>query len=70
MYSKVRRDRLHKRTCGNGSTELISLVIQIKKPSKALIVGPTYSEYEHEVALGGGRSHYFRLREKIILNWI
>lgn len=28
---------------GNGSTELISLVIQIKKPSKALIVGPTYS---------------------------
>ena len=35
-----------------------------KKPSKALIVGPTYSEYEHEVALGGGRSHYFRLREK------
>ena len=49
---------------GNGSTELISLVIHIKKPSKALIVGPTYSEYEHEVALGGGRSHYFRLREK------
>ena len=49
---------------GNGSTELISLVIQIKKPSKALIVGPTYSEYEHEVARGGGRSHYFRLREK------
>lgn len=48
---------------GNGSTELISLVIQIKKPSKALIVGPTYSEYEHEVALGGGRSQYFRLKE-------
>lgn len=49
---------------GNGSTELISLVIQIKKPSKALIVGPTYSEYEHEVALGGGRSHYFRSEGK------
>lgn len=49
---------------GNGSTELISLVIQIIKPSKALIVGPTYSEYEHEVALEGGRSHYFRLREE------
>ena len=48
---------------GNGSTELISLVIQIKKPAKALIVGPTYSEYEHEVALGGGRSQYFRLKE-------
>lgn len=48
---------------GNGSTELISLVIQLMKPKKALIVGPTYSEYEHEISLGGGRSHYFRLRE-------
>ena len=48
---------------GNGSTELISLVIQLTKPQKALIVGPTYSEYEHEISLEGGRSHYFRLRE-------
>ena len=48
---------------GNGSTELISLVIQIAHPRKALIVGPTYSEYEREVALGGGRSHYFSLTE-------
>lgn len=48
---------------GNGSTELISLVIQLMHPKKALIVGPTYSEYEHEIALGGGRSHYFRLKE-------
>ncbi len=48
---------------GNGSTELISLVIQILKPSKALIAGPTYSEYEHEIALYNGRSHYFRLQE-------
>lgn len=48
---------------GNGSTELISLVIQILHPKKALIIGPTYSEYEHEVSIGGGRSHYFRLKE-------
>ena len=48
---------------GNGSTELISLVIQLRHPKKALIVGPTYSEYEHELSLEGGRSHYFRLRE-------
>lgn len=48
---------------GNGSTELISLVIQLMKPEKALIIGPTYSEYEHEIELGGGRSRYFRLRE-------
>lgn len=48
---------------GNGSTELISLVTQITHPKKALIIGPTYSEYEHEISLGGGRSHYFRLKE-------
>ncbi len=48
---------------GNGSTELISLFIQIAHPRKALIVGPTYSEYEREVSMGGGRSHYFSLTE-------
>lgn len=49
---------------GNGSTELISLFIQIKKPKKALIIGPTYSEYEREVALGGGSTLYHRLEEE------
>lgn len=49
---------------GNGSTELISLFIQLKHPKKALIVGPTYSEYEREVALGGGVIRYFRLEEE------
>lgn len=49
---------------GNGSTELISLFIQIMKPNKALIVGPTYSEYEREISLGGGCSYYYRLEEE------
>jgi threonine-phosphate decarboxylase len=49
---------------GNGSTELISLFIQLEHPKKALIIGPTYSEYEREVSLGGGTSLYFPLREK------
>ncbi len=49
---------------GNGSTELISLFIQLRKPKKALIIGPTYSEYEREVSLGGGRCHYFPLKEE------
>lgn len=49
---------------GNGSTELISLFIQIKHPKKAFIIGPTYSEYEREVSLGGGRSHYYSLKEE------
>lgn len=49
---------------GNGSTELISLFIQIARPKKALIIGPTYSEYEREVALGGGHSELFCLTEE------
>lgn len=49
---------------GNGSTELISLFIQIEHPKKALILGPTYSEYEREIFLGGGATHYYPLKEK------
>lgn len=43
---------------GNGSTELISLFIQIEHPKKAMIIGPTYSEYEREISLGGGTTLY------------
>ena len=49
---------------GNGSTELISLFIQIEHPKKALVIGPTYSEYEREIALGGGTTLYYPLKEK------
>lgn len=49
---------------GNGSTELISLFIQTQHPKKALILGPTYSEYEREIGLGGGTSMYYPLNEE------
>ena len=49
---------------GNGSTELISLFIQMEHPKKALILGPTYSEYEREISLGGGTSLYYPLKEE------
>ncbi|MCR5053903.1 MAG: aminotransferase class I/II-fold pyridoxal phosphate-dependent enzyme [Lachnospiraceae bacterium] len=48
---------------GNGTTELISLFIQITHPKKALILGPTYSEYEREITLEGGRTRYYPLKE-------
>ena len=60
-YVKIDKDNI---IVGNGSTELISLFIQIKHPGKALIVGPTYSEYEREVSLGGGHTRYYRLEEE------
>ncbi len=49
---------------GNGSTELISLFIQNRHPKKALILGPTYSEYEHEISLSGGTTLYYPLKEE------
>lgn len=49
---------------GNGSTELISLFIQTKHPKKALVLGPTYSEYEREIALGGATTLYYPLKEE------
>ncbi|MBO4904440.1 MAG: aminotransferase class I/II-fold pyridoxal phosphate-dependent enzyme [Lachnospiraceae bacterium] len=49
---------------GNGSTELITLFIKMVAPQKAMIVGPTYSEYERELSLGGGTSLYFPLKEE------
>ena len=49
---------------GNGSTELISLFIKTIAPKKAMIIGPTYSEYERELNLGGGSGMYFPLKEE------
>lgn len=49
---------------GNGSTELISIFIQLEHPKKAMIIGPTYSEYEREISLGGGTCLYYPLKEE------
>lgn len=49
---------------GNGSTELISLLICHRKARHALVIGPTYSEYERELSLTGGILSEYLLREK------
>ncbi len=60
-YAGCRSDQV---LVGNGCTELISLFIQVLRPTEALIVSPTYSEYEREVHLAGGRVRYYALQEK------
>ena len=47
---------------GSGVTELIASCISMIKPGKALILGPTYSEYAHEVERGGGIAEYYFTR--------
>lgn len=50
-------------TVGNGSTELIGLFIQLVNPKNALLLSPTYSEYEREITLSGGICTNFELKE-------
>ena len=49
---------------GNGSTELISLFIHALNPEAAMILGPSYSEYERELGLCGTDYQYFPLQEE------
>lgn len=49
---------------GNGSTELISLLISNIQSKKALLLGPTYSEYKRELDLIGCTLEEFRLTSK------
>lgn len=49
---------------GNGSTELISLLISNIKASKCLLLGPTYSEYEKELNLIGCSLEEYKLSSK------
>lgn len=49
---------------GNGSTELISTFIKSVNPKKAIIIGPSYSEYEKELEKLKSDFKYFPLEEK------
>ena len=49
---------------GNGSSELISLLIQERAPKHTLILGPTYSEYSRELSFSGSTQEYYHLREE------
>lgn len=67
-YTKLKKAISHychtasdKLLIGNGSTELISLGIKHINAKKALIIGPTYSEYQRELNLLGCSLDEFRL---------
>ena len=50
---------------GNGSSELISLLIQERSPKHTLILGPTYSEYSRELSFSGSTQEYYHLQESM-----
>ena len=49
---------------GNGSTELIAHYIDYVQPKKALIIGPTYSEYESKIKTLNAEVLYYPLKEE------
>ena len=49
---------------GNGSSELIALLIQERNPKHTFILGPTYSEYSRELSFSGSTQEYYHLREE------
>lgn len=55
-YTGVSADHI---VIGNGSTELISLLISTRTPKKALVLGPTYSEYARELSLNGDSMDFY-----------
>ena len=46
---------------GNGSSELIALLIEQCFPKKTLVLGPTYSEYERELSFSQSSMEYYNL---------
>lgn len=50
---------------GSGVTELLSRFIREIQPKKALLINPTYSEYEREIQLSGGELYSFQLKEEL-----
>ena len=48
---------------GNGSSELIALLIEARAPKHTLILGPTYSEYSRELTFSGSTQDYYHLQE-------
>lgn len=50
--------------CGNGAADLIFRICLAKKPKKALLMAPTFAEYEQALSLVGTEIDYYILEEK------
>lgn len=50
--------------CGNGAAELIFLLAAALKPEKALLVAPSFAEYEQALKACGCQCRYYELKEK------
>lgn len=66
-YTGVDKDFI---IAGNGATELISLFIKVVSAKNAVIISPSYSEYEREIKLNNGEVSLYPLKEENDFNLI
>ena len=50
--------------CGNGAADIIFKIAIAIKPKKALLLAPTFAEYEEAIKLVNGEIDYYRLTEE------
>ena len=50
--------------CGNGAAELFFAAVQAVQPQKALVMAPSFSEYEEALRSVGAEVEYYYLREE------
>ncbi len=60
LYAQIPMEHI---IVGNGVTELISLTMHLKRPKKALLLSPTYSEYMREISMIDGTCLEYNLQE-------
>lgn len=51
--------------CGNGAAELIFSVCRAKKPKRAMVLAPTFAEYEQALRSVGCEVEYYELKEAL-----
>lgn len=50
--------------CGNGAAELIFLIVHARRPKRALLIAPSFLEYEQALKNGGCEISWFDLKEE------
>ncbi len=60
-YHKTEKERI---VCGNGAADLIYRLAYLLKPGRALLLAPTFSEYEQALTSVGCQVRYCRLKEE------
>lgn len=62
--ARVDRMKVDHILAGNGSSEFIYLVPRVLQPATALVLSPTYSDYERALTLAGCQVIHFPLRQE------